>query len=165
MVIQYTKILNLVCNYEWCITMNNDELKHKLRELKSFEKKIRFEGYEAVDGRKYLWFEFFSTKENSNENVKYPLEKLSRMNSDEIKEVFDEFFFDLYYLYYRENGYIFEEFYDPKLLSSLGLKPTSTKTEIKARFRELAKTYHPDHGGDSEMFIGLMETYRKLTGE
>lgn len=33
---------------------------------------------------------------------------------------------------------------------------------VKKKFRELAKEYHPDVGGDSEKFIDLMENYRKL---
>jgi DnaJ-class molecular chaperone len=35
--------------------------------------------------------------------------------------------------------------------------------EIKKRFRELAKQYHPDLGGESERFIDLMDVYEELT--
>jgi len=33
---------------------------------------------------------------------------------------------------------------------------------VKKRFRELAKIYHPDVGGDAVKFIELMTLYRRL---
>ncbi|HLB45697.1 MAG TPA: J domain-containing protein [Anaerolineales bacterium] len=53
--------------------------------------------------------------------------------------------------------------YDPQLLSLLGSSPQADIAEIKKRFRDLAKRYHPDLGGDGEKFIELMETYERLT--
>jgi DnaJ-class molecular chaperone len=47
-------------------------------------------------------------------------------------------------------------------LAQLGLPYDADKNTIKKRFRELAKKYHPDTGGDSMKFIQLMESYRKL---
>lgn len=34
-----------------------------------------------------------------------------------------------------------------------------SKDEIKKRYREMAKKYHPDHGGDEEKFRNLHEAY------
>lgn len=53
--------------------------------------------------------------------------------------------------------------YDPRLLAQMGLPPQARQTEIKSRFRSLAKEHHPDCGGDEEAFICLIETYRKLS--
>lgn len=47
----------------------------------------------------------------------------------------------------------------------MGLPPDATTGTIKSKFRELAKKYHPDLGGDSGKFIELMNTYRKLIGD
>ena len=44
----------------------------------------------------------------------------------------------------------------------MGLAPDASATDIKRRFRELAKKYHPDSGGDQSKFIELMENYHKL---
>lgn len=44
----------------------------------------------------------------------------------------------------------------------LGIQPGATRAEIKAAFRQKAKTSHPDHGGDPEEFKRLMAAYRQL---
>lgn len=44
----------------------------------------------------------------------------------------------------------------------MGLPFDADVTAIKKKFRELAKKYHPDTGGDSTKFIELMENYKKL---
>jgi len=57
---------------------------------------------------------------------------------------------------YKENGLAMADVYDPQLLSLLGLSPYASSQDIKRRYRELAKKYHPDHGGDAEKFIELL---------
>ena len=44
----------------------------------------------------------------------------------------------------------------------LGINRTSTEDEIKQAFRNLAKTHHPDKGGDKEKFQELQEAYDTL---
>jgi curved DNA-binding protein CbpA len=53
--------------------------------------------------------------------------------------------------------------YNPALLSRLDLPPDADYAAIKARFRQLAKLYHPDHGGDAAQMLALLETFHKLT--
>ncbi|HEY8420442.1 MAG TPA: J domain-containing protein [Thermoclostridium sp.] len=48
------------------------------------------------------------------------------------------------------------------MLKQFGLPYDADMDAIKKRFRELAKKYHPDTGGDSTKFIELMEAYKKL---
>lgn len=44
----------------------------------------------------------------------------------------------------------------------LGLPPTATGDEIRARYREAAMVAHPDHGGDPVVFRLLTEAYEVL---
>ena len=87
------------------------------------------------------------------------------MDQQALKAVFDEYFYEVYYQTYRENGFSLEGMFDPELLSYFGLPPDSSIEDIKRKFRELAKQYHPDHGGDSNKFIKLMEIYEKLIND
>jgi len=149
-----------------------DEIKHKIRKLKKLEMKIRFqninhqENDQAYFGNankiKLVWDGFFDLHEECTKNVKFPISKLVLMNKDEIRNVISEYFYNVYYRFYRENGITDVPLYDPEILSQMGLPANSGSSDIKKKFRELAKKYHPDTGGDSEKFIELMENYRSL---
>jgi len=142
-----------------------DELKRKLRQLKKMEAHIRFRDSRPSQHQQYVWNEYFSTKDENDSSVKYNINGLMGMDRQRLKEVFDEFFYHVYFQYYKENGIPAEGMYDITLLSNLGLSPDSSTEMIKRKFRELAKKYHPDHGGDSSKFIELVNTYRKLMGD
>jgi hypothetical protein len=47
----------------------------------------------------------------------------------------------------------------PAWCKTLGLKQTATPKEIKSRYRELAKKYHPDKGGDPKKFAEIQNAY------
>lgn len=87
------------------------------------------------------------------------------MTKEEIREVIDEYFFHVYYRFYKENGILSVQLYDPDILARIGLPFDADSKDIKKKFRELAKKYHPDTGGDSKKFIELMENYKKLTDD
>ena len=161
--------------------MNNNtaeigELKRKLRKLKQLERKIRFGG-ETDTGSRLVWDTFFDLRGNGESGVKYPQVRLAAMARVEYKRVIDEFFAHVYYEYYKENGFDFEYAqtrggahtqaapFAPSVLAQLDLPYDAGIAEIKKRFRELAKKYHPDTGGDAEKFIGLMRIYELLTGK
>src|SRR5262249_19188619 len=112
-----------------------------------------------------VWNVFFSTKAIDPAAVKYPLRSLLEMEHQQLKAVFDEYFFGVYYQHYQEQGLTHADVYDPQLLALLGLPAHAGSVEIKQRFRTLAKQYHPDHGGDSEQFIKLVDLYERLTHE
>lgn len=147
-----------------------DEIKQKIRKLKKLEVRIRFgvSGFseqglsERAKHASLVWDEFFNLNDGCGGKAKYSLKCLSVMDKDELKDVIGEFFFSVYYRFYKENGYVNTDLYDPELLAQLGLPYDADKNTIKKRFRELAKKYHPDTGGDSMKFIQLMESYRKL---
>jgi len=88
---------------------------------------------------------------------------LSSMDREEYKCVVDEYFARVYYEFYLENGITDSNIYDPSVLALLDLPYNAEERDIKRRFRELAKKYHPDTGGDSKRFIELMQVYERLT--
>jgi len=45
----------------------------------------------------------------------------------------------------------------------LGVPQTATKEEIRKAFYKLAKTNHPDQGGDPDKFRAMMEAYSRLS--
>jgi hypothetical protein len=140
-----------------------DSLKRKLRQLKRLERAIRFRHRPQPPGSRLVWDVFFTTRAGQQDGVKYPLEQLAALDREALKAVFEEYFYRVYFQNYAENGLRPADVYDPHLLSLLGLPPHAGLAEIKQRFRELAKRYHPDLGGDSERFMALMEVYERLT--
>lgn len=143
-----------------------DEIKRKLRDLKKQEIRIRFintgKGPDVPPRAKLVWDEMFSLRPEGGAKATYGLNQLAVMDKPEFKQVIGEFFFQVYYQYYRENGMVDIALYDRQLLGHLGLPPDAGYADIKKRFRELAKKYHPDTGGDYHKFIELMEDYRSL---
>ena len=144
---------------------STDSLKRKLRQLKKLEIGLRFRHRPAPENPDLVWDSFFSTRGQARPAVRYPLPRLSQMSREEQKQVFEEYFYWVYFRYYQENGLTADNVHDPQLLALLGLPPYAGLADIKKRFRELAKRHHPDHGGDSDKFIELMQVYEKLTGQ
>jgi DnaJ-domain-containing protein 1 len=142
-----------------------DEIKRSVRNLKKLELKIRFNQEQIPDGlrTRIVWNEFFNLKEQGK--GKYSLDFLASLSKEEFKEVINEFFFKVYEQYYAENALNYINVKNADKLALLGLTYDADNDMVKARFRELAKKYHPDHGGDREQFIWLMEIYKELTGK
>lgn len=139
------------------------EIKRKLRDLKRLEIQLCFNGQANVRPEKLVWTEFFAFRRSLV--ARYYLEDLIKLTREEFKEIIEEYFFSVYFRLYQKRGVKLDSFFDPNLLKLLGLPPFATQTELKTRFRELAKKSHPDMGGDSEEFIALMNVYNRLTGE
>ena len=140
----------------------SEEIKLKLRQLKHFEEKIRFDG-KAQPAGKLVWDRFFDIHDMAQGHAKYALEKLSAMSKEEYKAVIDAYLAYMYYeLYNESSSESLRGEYDPAILVRLGLPRDAAEPDIKQKFRELAKIYHPDTGGDAAAFIELMEIYRQL---
>jgi hypothetical protein len=139
-----------------------DKLKHKLRELKKVEGKIRFEHISDTTSQKYVWDEYFSTKSINDLNVKYPIWKLINFDKQTLKEAFEEYFYSVYFRKYKDIGLDFDEIQDPGVLNYFGLALGASVDDIKKKFRELAKKYHPDCGGSSEKMIEVLDAYHRL---
>jgi len=142
--------------------MNIDELKHKLRKLKKFE--LAFKTRELPEKKTYslIWNKFFSTNSPNDSTVKYSLSELLKMDHIKYKEVINEYFYEVYYQQYREFCLASNDMFDPKLLTLLALPLNSSLDDIKRKFRELAKKFHPDTGGSADKFIELMKAYKKI---
>jgi DnaJ-domain-containing protein 1 len=140
--------------------MDIDDLKKKLRQLKKFENRTRFGGQEPFAPT--VWETFFNAKHPDDQRVKYSLNRLAQMDKAQLKAVVDEFFFSVYYQAGKENGYSFDNVYDPEMLRLLELSPYASKADVKSRFRELAKLYHPDQGGDAGKMVELLDIYKGI---
>jgi len=149
---------------------NNDiRIKKNLRSLKKLEYKIRFACrfdqetmIKEYQRQKFVWDEFFDLKNTGDSRSRYSLQQLTIKSKEEFKEVVDEFFFSVYYRFYTENGFLNFGMYDPQILKWMGLPADAGFEDIRRKFRELAKKYHPDKGGDADIFIELMDKYNSL---
>jgi hypothetical protein len=81
---------------------------------------------------------------------------------DEFKDVISEYFYYVLYSSYKESDLSDYSIIDTEILIQLGLPIYADNADIKRRFREFAKTYHPDNGGDSAKFIEMMEKYKNF---
>jgi hypothetical protein len=50
-------------------------------------------------------------------------------------------------------------------LAVLGLTPPVTADQVKAAYRRLSKTAHPDHGGSVQAFVILRDAYERALAE
>ena len=151
---------------------NKDDLKRKIRNLKKLEIKIRFcstdfpareQAFISKPGHANLvWDEFFDLHEPALRKTKYQLDSLVGMDKEKFKDVVGEYFWHVYFRFYKENGIMDKQLYDPDILGQLGLPFDADTHAVKKRFRELAKRYHPDTGGEMTRFIEFMEQYKRL---
>jgi hypothetical protein len=141
------------------------QLKRTVRQFKKMEIRIRFKNRLEETGRPLIWNTFFSTKTGMDDEVTYPLAILHKMNRDELKLVYEAFFYQIYFQHFQDYRLSIEDIYDPSLLTLLGLPPYVRLQDIKQRYRELAQLYHPDHGGAHEKFIELVGVYEQLRGK
>lgn len=149
-----------------------DDIKRKLRELKKLEMKIRSTNFDLQKSSKkslrefenteLVWNKFFDLKNETTKNVKYSIIELSKMTKDEFKDVISEYFYYVLYSSYKESDLSDYSIIDTEILIQLGLPIYADNADIKRRFREFAKTYHPDNGGDSAKFIEMMEKYKNF---
>lgn len=140
--------------------MDYEEIKHRLRKLKKLEISLRFHRKEQPNPT-LIWDSFFDLHDGKAGKVKYTPETLAAMTREEYKAATGEYLSFLYNAIYSINTAQDLADTDPQTLFKTGLPADADEKEIKRRFRELAKIYHPDTGGDSIKFTELMEVYKK----
>jgi len=138
------------------------KIKRTLRQFKKMEIRVRFKDRPEEEHSSLIWDTFFSTKIDMEDQVEYPLNRLHEMSRNELKSVYDAFFYRIYFQHFQDYGLSMEDIYDPGLLSLLGLPSYASLQDIKRRYRELAQRYHPDHGGAHDKFIELVDVYEQL---
>ena len=147
--------------------MFREQLRRKIKHLKQAEIAIRFRHNppRSGDDKPLVWNTFFTLKPGAAQSARYNLDELVQQSPDQLRDIISDYFCFVYYQFYRENGLSFDTAYgyDPHLLELMGLPPAAGADDIRKRFRELARKYHPDTGGDSQRFIELMDVYKKLT--
>lgn len=137
--------------------------KHKLRQFKKIEKKIRFHGNKVPLDATLVWDEFFDLSDGGQPSKAiYDLKQLAGMEREAFKEVTALYFYRVYAQYYDESGITDMPIYDAKILALLGLPTTAGYEDIKRKFRQLVKKYHPDVGGTSGDFVKVMRAYDRL---
>jgi len=142
--------------------LDKDAIKKKLRALKKQEIRIRFGHHYDESKNKLVWNDFFSTKDSKISEAKYPLSFLLIVSKELFVEIIEEFFYNVYYTKYKENGILFNDTFNPELLAFLGLSTSATAQDIKKKFRKLAMKYHPDHGGNPEDMKEIIDAYKQL---
>ena len=145
--------------------MEKARLKRKLRDMKRLEMHIRFRELEpdSID-QSLVWDTYFTDRPRAAAagRVRYPFEAVLHFDREERKKAFEEFLLAVYARTYSERGLHVGALYNPDLLRIIGLAPGADRDEIKARFRELAKQYHPDHGGSAEEMSKLLDAVHRL---
>ena len=143
--------------------MDIAEVKRKLRNLKRLECALRNSG-QLKNCPVLVWDSFFDLSENGSKakKTRYNSDVLCAMNHERLKAVIDEYWAYVYGELFQENLIQGRLFYDRDALIQLGLPFDADEAAVKKRFRELAKIYHPDVGGDAAKFIELMNLYRRL---
>ena len=142
--------------------MHARDLVQKLRSLKKQEKRIRF-GHDPMPTHAVLeWNSFFADKPGPALGARHSFDALLDLDAAERKAVFEEFFYRVYLRFFEENGLFLDDIQDPTLLDLFGLPPGATPTQIKSRFREMAKQCHPDCGGDAAKMRELLDAYHSL---
>jgi hypothetical protein len=151
--------------------MDGKELKQKIRKLKRLELMFRYgfsmEYIEKNSSALHLeklplvWKEFFDFGQSGSQKPRYSYQALEKMDKEQVKQVFGEFWFRVYYRMYQEKGLQMGDVQEPELLAFLGLPYDADQAAIRRRFHELCKAYHPDEGGDTDKFIELMKIREK----
>lgn len=154
--------------------MQISEIKRTLRELKIMELMVQYGfTYHFIQSNRttmqnytksLIWNDFFNLDKQKNKmsNSRYSLTDLENLDKDSFDQIIGEYWSYVYYSIYKKQGIPAFETINPDLLRYLDLPLNADETQIKKRFRELCKKYHPDAGGSSEKFIELMKIADKI---
>lgn len=140
----------------------NDMIKRSLRSLKKAEIRIRLINAADIKKTSLIWDNFFDLRNTGTNSVRYSFEEILSMDKTRYKAVIEEFYWNVYYRFYKDNYYFSDNTYQIESFNKLGLSIYADIEEIKSKFRQMAKKYHPDTGGSKEEFIELYNIYMEL---
>ena len=129
-----------------------DRMKRFIRNLKREEERMIC-GILHIDevACPLIWNQFFDLKKPYKSKAKYNIDRLLEMGESEFEEVINEYFSSIVEYFFKQNAC--------SLYPIFNLPENSDIYTVKKRFRELAKTMHPDTGGSHEEFLALYEVY------
>lgn len=135
-----------------------DGLKRRLRSLKKLEYEIRFGRAANVspgDRPRLVWDRFFSLDAGKNKGALYNIDLLAVMDRSALTIVIEEYLRAVCERAYGRAGVEPDFGEGAAAYEVLGLAEGADRETIRARYRELAKKYHPDVGGTDEAFIAI----------
>ncbi len=135
------------CPQDLYIKINN-ALSDSQKEVKNF---IKYADNLEKMGEKISYDEIYSLKEKM---------QISYDEIDRCSEMFADYNQDLAIWQRKKKTEDVKE--DNPKDQYLYFKGLSSKTDIEKRYKKLCAIYHPDNGGDNEIFIKINEEYNKI---
>ena len=128
--------------------MDEAKLRHKLRDLRRAERRVR--GSEATP----TFDRYFALDEGKR--VRYPFGVLTILDAESRKRVFREYLAEVFWSSVagsrRESA---------ALLAALGLPRDATDDMVSHAFRVMAREIHPDVGGEDELMREPLDLYHE----
>lgn len=142
--------------------MNLKLLRKKLENLRRLELSLSHHGA-TFPAQNLIWSRFFSMARK--DRVRYPLSFIALLDHAGRKEIFEEFLYDVFLHYFQGPSTCIDGLLDPSVLDYFGLPLDASCADVKRKFKELAKLYHPDRGGSHEKMTELLDVYGKGKGK
>jgi hypothetical protein len=159
----FEKIIGLTGKYEAYSLMNlpeNIDPRHLSPSLKAFLRNVRVEVLNLSKRLDNLYEILWSTSEKFWEYQEENKSKESKFDASKMRDAFKK--------RRQAKSQTISNISNPKdqkALKTMGFRELPTMDMLKKKYRELARTLHPDAGGDEAKFKELTESYSYLTNK
>ncbi len=113
----------------------------QLRKLKKAECHIRFRQKSCPQGKHLVWSDFFDDKDACNKSVKYNMNLLICLSHEQRKEVYALFYYQVYYVFYKESGMSILNLYDQNYLVNWGFYRMHQNKILRSNLEGWLRTY------------------------